>query len=526
MRIVISSGHGKHVSGAVGPAPWGLNEVDEARRVVEKVAEYLNNVATMSCVTFHDDVSKTQNENLNRIVAFHNAQARELDVSVHFNANVTTSSPMGTECLYVTDADLARTVASAVAQAGQFINRGPKKRTDLFFLNNTEEPAVLVETCFVDSSADVDLYHQHFDAICRALAGTLGGQPVEEPIPPEPERPDDYDPTDVPVSQRPVLREGSSGRDVMDLQMLLPRFDGAVDGDFGNMTEVAVLDYQRTRGLMVDGLVGEETWTALYGGKPPLPPPVPPPAALSVEQTAEICRIANNSVIARYEWRERGQAPRGYTQGMAVAFAQSYRKLMAGHPAVAEMARARTDSDKDALNIYKVEFQKIGLSNERSGVNTLRHLYALMIGHGMRESSGRYCEGRDTSASNVSSETAEAGLFQTSYNAHSASDPHFTDLMNEFEDDANRGTCYLGAFEDGVACDSSDWANYGSGAGAEFQELCKTCPSFAVESAGLTLRNLCNHYGPIVRKEVELRRAADNMLKQVQQYIDSEEPIA
>ena len=35
-----------------------------------------------------------------------------------------------------------------------FINRGAKKRTDLFFLNNTEMPAILMEVCFVDSEAD------------------------------------------------------------------------------------------------------------------------------------------------------------------------------------------------------------------------------------------------------------------------------------------------------------------------------------------------------------------------------------
>ena len=45
----------------------------------------------------------------------------------------------------------------------------------------------------------------------------------------------------------------------------------------------------------------------------------------------------------------------------------------------------------------------------RTGAVTLRHLFALILGLGMRESSGRYCEGRDMSASNVSAETAECG---------------------------------------------------------------------------------------------------------------------
>jgi hypothetical protein len=175
MKIVISSGHGKKIRGASGY----IDEVDEARKVVNRVVEILGpEVAT----PYHDDVSTTQNENLNRIVDFHNSKTRDLDVSVHFNAYGTTSKPMGTECLYVSQDDLAAEVAAAMAAAGGFINRGPKKRTDLFFLNNTESPAILIEVCFVDSAADVDLYHENFEKICVAIADTLDpiGAPVSE----------------------------------------------------------------------------------------------------------------------------------------------------------------------------------------------------------------------------------------------------------------------------------------------------------------------------------------------------------
>jgi N-acetylmuramoyl-L-alanine amidase len=168
-RIVISSGHGKYVRGASGV----LDEVDEARRVVECVADGLRELG-VEVDTFHDDVSKTQNENLNRIVDYHNSQDRDLDISVHFNAYVETTSPMGTECLYVTQSALADHVAHAIASLG-FINRGAKKRTDLFFLNQTTMPSILIEVCFVDSSADAALYDQRFAEICAAVAGVLAG---------------------------------------------------------------------------------------------------------------------------------------------------------------------------------------------------------------------------------------------------------------------------------------------------------------------------------------------------------------
>jgi N-acetylmuramoyl-L-alanine amidase len=74
-------------------------------------------------VTYHDTISTSQNENLNRITDFHNAQGRhDLDISVHFNAYQTTSKPMGTEVLYVSQARW-RPFVKAIADVG-FINRG------------------------------------------------------------------------------------------------------------------------------------------------------------------------------------------------------------------------------------------------------------------------------------------------------------------------------------------------------------------------------------------------------------------
>jgi N-acetylmuramoyl-L-alanine amidase len=171
-RIAISSGHGALVRGASGI----LDEVDEARRVVEAVADKLA-ARGVDVMTFHDDVSTTQSENLDRIVDWHNQQNRELDVSVHFNAYNDTTKPMGTEVLYVTQSALAGKLSTAIADAGDLLDRGAKERTDLAFLNGTEMPAVLIETCFVDSEADAELYEANFDVICEAIAQVLGGPP-------------------------------------------------------------------------------------------------------------------------------------------------------------------------------------------------------------------------------------------------------------------------------------------------------------------------------------------------------------
>ena len=182
-RITISSGHGLYVRGASGI----IDEVDEARILVEQLATDLR-VRGVNVETYHDDVSHSQSENLNRITDWHNSRVCDLALSIHFNAYEQVEKPMGTEVLYVTQGTLAGELSEAIADAGQFINRGAKKRTDLHFLNATEAASVLLEICFVDSEADCELYEKNFDAISAAMADCLSGQEggVEKPSrPPE-----------------------------------------------------------------------------------------------------------------------------------------------------------------------------------------------------------------------------------------------------------------------------------------------------------------------------------------------------
>jgi N-acetylmuramoyl-L-alanine amidase len=151
-----------------------LDEVDESRRVVAKVADYLRN-AHIKVSTFNDDVSRSVAANLNAIIGWHNSQKRDLDVSIHFNdsGGGRTSRPIGTETLFVSQQALARHVSAAITYASGLIDRGPKKRTNLAFLNRSKKPALLLEICFVNSQADADLYRKNVDAIAKAIAGAL-----------------------------------------------------------------------------------------------------------------------------------------------------------------------------------------------------------------------------------------------------------------------------------------------------------------------------------------------------------------
>jgi peptidoglycan hydrolase-like protein with peptidoglycan-binding domain len=63
-----------------------------------------------------------------------------------------------------------------------------------------------------------------------------------------------------------ILRKGSKGADVVQLQQLLRAsgyYRGDIDGDFGPGTASAVLSFQQAKGLGADGVVGVRTWQAL-----------------------------------------------------------------------------------------------------------------------------------------------------------------------------------------------------------------------------------------------------------------------
>jgi uncharacterized protein (TIGR02594 family) len=318
----------------------------------------------------------------------------------------------------------------------------------------------------------------------------------------------------LPPVPRPELEEGDTGADVEYLQTVL---GVPCDGEFGPTTEGAVKGFQAASGLEVDGVVGSATWAKiddlairLDSGDEGLPD----------ELQQAIAELALKSPIQTFSWKDRGRSPPGYVAGMGQAYALALGWLQAGRPAAIEMAQKAGNRDIDALAWYAAEFANLNMSNATAGKDTLRHLFMFMIGLGMRESSGQYCEGRDTTASNVTADTAEAGLFQTSWNIKTAS-PNLPPLLEEFWTDPNG---FLPTFCQKVQPSGSDLQNYGSGPGAMYQFLAKYCPVFAVFVTAIGLRTRRNHWGPVGRREVQLVKDADDFLQEVEGLCQQQPP--
>ncbi|SDX96140.1 N-acetylmuramoyl-L-alanine amidase [Thermoactinomyces sp. DSM 45892] len=77
-------------------------------------------------------------------------------------------------------------------------------------------------------------------------------------------------PSTTSSSSDPILRKGSRSDAVKSLQSYLNKFgyNLNVDGAFGPLTQNAVKDFQRKNDLVVDGIVGEKTWSKLKSASP------------------------------------------------------------------------------------------------------------------------------------------------------------------------------------------------------------------------------------------------------------------
>lgn len=166
----VHGGHNKIVPGAAGY----LNEVTEDRKVKNAIIKYLKaqGHTVYDCT---DDSGNTQSKNLSNIVKKCNAHSGiTLDISVHLNAGGGT----GTEVLYTSSKGkpYAEKVSKAIANSLGLKNRGAKKRDNLYVLNHTNAPAILIECCFVDNKTDKAKWN--VDKCAKAAVEAITGKKV------------------------------------------------------------------------------------------------------------------------------------------------------------------------------------------------------------------------------------------------------------------------------------------------------------------------------------------------------------
>ncbi len=235
----------------------------------------------------------------------------------------------------------------------------------------------------------------------------------------------------------------------------------------------------------------------------------------------QIQKLASASACAEHSFTGRGRAPAGYMKGISLAYARSLCRIKSQVPLPAASILGSANSHnaaKDVLAYFEDVLLAASVSAADGGAYPLRATYLIGIGLGMRESSGKYCEGWDVAAgSNRTSDEAEAGLFQVSRDSINAS-KELQRLYSEYK--ANPSRCMLESFKENVKCSSQ--SILGSGEGAEFQKFVKLCPAFAAEYAMSLVRLMRSHFGPINRKAAEVVPACDDMLEQVEAIVEKD----
>lgn len=178
MKFNIHAGHNK--KGKVGCGAIGfIDESTEARQLKRLVKSMLVKEGhTVYDCTVNDAPSVM--DNLKQIVAKCNAHKVDYDISIHFNAGACDQSgnkqTTGTEVYVYSDTSkakaLAKKVVDGIANTG-LKNRGVKVNPSLYVLKNTDNPAMLIEVCFVDDKDDYKAYDRKkvAQAIVDALIG-------------------------------------------------------------------------------------------------------------------------------------------------------------------------------------------------------------------------------------------------------------------------------------------------------------------------------------------------------------------
>ena len=236
-KISTNAGHTHRAPGASGH----IDEVTEDRLVRAAVERYLRAAGW----EVHDSTTEeaTSDADLAMICRKANASGADYFMSIHFNSSDGTGT--GVEVYYSPNSKsswgktMATKISAALSSLMGIRNRGAKAK-DFYVIRNTDMPAILIETCFVDNAGDAAAYRRVGpDAIGKCIAACITGKTATATTP-------------APAPSKPAATPAKPSK---PKQM-------TVDGDWGTTTNTRL---QETFGTPVDG----EIWHQWAPNKQP-----------------------------------------------------------------------------------------------------------------------------------------------------------------------------------------------------------------------------------------------------------------
>ena len=269
MKIAVRGGHCPRVPGA----SKFIDELTEDRKVKESVIKYLKQLGNEVLDVTPPDNTNSSSVDLSNGVNRANLFNADLFVSIHFNkAYDVYNGFLGSEVCVYTPFDTAQRVVNGLASLG-FKNRGQKVRTNLYELKHTNMKAMIIEVCFVESIADVGLYKKlGYDLIGKTIAQAITNKNITISNVTNSNNTDNWikrlkeECNKQGFSSYPTCRKGARGNITKLLQEKLVSLGyntNGIDGIFGIGTEKAVMSFQKSNGLLIDGIVGKNTWSKL-----------------------------------------------------------------------------------------------------------------------------------------------------------------------------------------------------------------------------------------------------------------------
>lgn len=180
--IMIDAGHGGQDPGAVYQ---GRQEKDDNLKLALAVGKLLEEGGVRVLYTRTTDVYQTPFEKA--MIA--NESGADFFISFHRNSGPIAGQYSGVEVLVYNKKglkyEMAQNIVGALGEIG-YKELGVEARPGLVVLRRTRMPALLIETGFINSKEDNQLFDEKFNetakAIADAILGTLDQETVENPL--------------------------------------------------------------------------------------------------------------------------------------------------------------------------------------------------------------------------------------------------------------------------------------------------------------------------------------------------------
>lgn len=182
MKIFLSVGHSILKSGACtsadGRAKGGVLEYAYCRDLAPYVKKYLEAAGhSVNLVICPEGQFTSSTQERGYKISRENAGGYDLACELHLNAF--NGQAHGSEVYYKTNAGKAYAERVAAKLAQHFTNRGAQRKDNLYILNQTKAPAILVECFFCDHAGDYKAAKSMgLDAMGKLIAEGIHGASI------------------------------------------------------------------------------------------------------------------------------------------------------------------------------------------------------------------------------------------------------------------------------------------------------------------------------------------------------------